>query len=158
MEMQMFNIIPQEAEQDKLSSGQWVLNTKTHSVSNMPCPTPQNYPWYWFTFTSEEPPSEKESSEPLENSTGTPPPPGRDRSESMSAWRKRLIQPLLPPSLKTNQFKGHSVPPIILCPVADALFHPWKQYKNSLDLLARVTAFPLGSGLWPQQSGTMNSS
>ena len=37
---------------------------------------------------------------------------------------------LSPHSLKTNQFKGCTVPPIILCLVADALFCPWKPYKN----------------------------
>ena len=37
---------------------------------------------------------------------------------------------LSPHSLKTNQFKGCTVLPIILCLVADALFCPWKPYKN----------------------------
>ena len=36
-------------------------------------------------------------------------------------------------SLKTNQFKGCTAPPITLCLVADALFCPWKPYKNSLN-------------------------
>jgi hypothetical protein len=60
--------------------------------------------------------------------------------------RKRLIKPLLPHSLKTNQFKGHTVLPIILCLVADALSHPWKLYKNSPSRPSRVPAFPSGAG------------
>jgi hypothetical protein len=40
---------------------------------------------------------------------------------------------LSPHSLKTNQFKGCTVQPIILCLVANALFCPWKPYKNSLN-------------------------
>ena len=45
----------------------------------------------------------------------------------------RYGKPLLPHSLKTNQFKGHIIPPIILCLVADAIICPWKLYKNSLN-------------------------
>ena len=33
-------------------------------------------------------------------------------------------------SFPKDQFKGCTVPPIILCLVADALFCPWKPYKN----------------------------
>jgi hypothetical protein len=38
----------------------------------------------------------------------------------------RQGKPLLPHSLRTNQFKSHTVLPIILCLVAVALFYPWK--------------------------------
>ena len=68
--------------------------------------------------------------------------PGRDRSESTQARRQRLSKPLLSHSLKTNQFKGNTVPPIILCLVADALFCPWKPYKNSPNGPPGVTASP----------------
>ena len=57
---------------------------------------------------------------------------------------------LSPHSLKTNQFKGCTVPPIILCLVADALFCPWKPYKNSAKqvlVVARHLSF--GSGMTP---------
>ena len=56
-------------------------------------------------------------------------PPRRDMTESTWARRKRLIKPLLPHSLKTNQFKGHTVLPIVLCLVADVLVCLWKLYK-----------------------------
>ena len=60
----------------------------------------------------------------------------------------------LPPhSLKTNKFKGHTVLPIILCLVADALFCPWKPYKNSPE----VATSPLGLGR-PQYTETINCS
>jgi hypothetical protein len=74
---------------------------------------------------------EEGSSGSLENSTRHPFPPGGER----------VIKPL-----KTNQFKGRTVLPIILCLVADALFCPWKMYKNSLTRPLRVTASPSGAG------------
>ena len=69
----------------------------------------------------------------------------------------RYGKPLLPHSLRTNQFKSHTVLPIILCLVADALFHPWKLYKNLLNRLPRVSTSPSGAG-WPQRTRAINSS
>ena len=61
--------------------------------------------------------------------------------QELTCWSGHILQDWLlptfrqgkflsPHSLKTNQFKGCPVPPIILCLVADALFCPWKPYKN----------------------------
>jgi hypothetical protein len=54
---------------------------------------------------------------------------------------------LSPHSLMTNQFKGCTVPPVILCLVTDALFCPWKPYKNSLNRGAGGHHLSFGSGM-----------
>ena len=51
-------------------------------------------------------------------------------------------KPLLPYSLRANQFKSHSVLLITVCLVTDAVFHSWKLYKNSLNRLPRFTISP----------------
>jgi hypothetical protein len=85
-------------------------------------------------------------------------PPGRCRSERMWAGRKRLMKPLLPQPLKTNQFIGCTVPTLILCLVADALFSSWKPYKNLPKRLLGVTTPLLGARWRLQQAVTINSS
>ena len=57
-------------------------------------------------------------------------------------------RPLLPHSPRTNQFKGHTIPPIVLCLVAVTPICPWKLYKNLMIELPRVPS-PLGA-LQPQ--------
>jgi hypothetical protein len=71
----------------------------------------------------------------------------------------RQEKSLSPHSLKTNQFKGCTVLPIILCLVVDALFCPWKPYKHQTvaKLVLGVTSSPSGLGR-PQCTGTINSS
>jgi hypothetical protein len=69
-----------------------------------------------------------------------------ERGHEACRLEGRLIKPLRPHSLKTNQFKEHIVPPIILCLDTDALFYPWKLYKNSPNRPPWVATFPLGAG------------
>jgi hypothetical protein len=68
--------------------------------------------------------NEEVSAELLENSTGPLPSWKRQVREHVGQKGERFSNSLLPHSLKTNQFKGPAVLPIILCLVADALFHP----------------------------------
>lgn len=74
--------------------------------------------------------------------------PGREKLQSMQvpppSWKKEVMKHVDTPPLQkgggtnhwppseTNQFNSYTVLPIILCLAADALFCPWKLYKNSL--------------------------
>ena len=69
----------------------------------------------------------------------------------------RQEKSLPPHSLRTIQFKSHTVLSITLCLVAVALFYPWKLFKNGPNGLPVVVTFPSGAGQ-PQCTGTINSS
>ena len=77
---------------------------------------------------------------------------------SLSAVRKKRRSSLLAGKYKQkHQFKGCTVPPIILWLVADAVFHRRKMYKNSLNKPPRIVVTLLDIGC-PQRAGTINSS